>query len=190
MIVDAWRRRREVSEVRSALQVELGELQYRLAATVFNIQSGLGLLDKATLTWQRPIVAKYEGLNRSETLLAAIDQMLALPDDKITLLSQMSKTVEGRTIGLGKLSAHLLNSKLPLLSSMDNETQCRLLEVRAHLNFFNEEVDQARFFHQLTFKTDGSGNLHKQVMQTHKESLKNAASTARRVVDHIGKINW
>lgn len=190
IIVDHLKRLREEREIRAALQAELGELRYRFAIVVLTIEMRLGLAERLSLTWLRPIVAEYEGVNRSEHLLKYIEQTLALSDEQIKILNDATKAAPERTMGLRKYSAPLLESKLSSLSSMDIELQSRLMEVRVHLNFFNEEVDQSRYFHQLTFTTSESEFQNDQAVRALIETQKNAAARARTIVENIDKIRW
>lgn len=188
--VDWYRRHREDSETRKAIRNELWELRYRMAAVVFTIRSNLGTIDRATLEWLHPIVLNYNGLYASDHLAANIGKILTKTDPEIAALAQKDKSPPEMGMALKKYAAPLLDSKFTLVSTFPIALQTRLLEVRALLNMYNEEVDQARFYFRMTFdKHENEGNYDRAVanlVSTHKH----AANTAQRIVDHIGKIVW
>jgi hypothetical protein len=190
LIVDAAKRRRENREVKSALQVELAELEYRLAVSVFMIETRFGRADRELLNWLRPIIVRYRGLNPTETLLKTIDSLLSLSDESLMTYAATQKAPPDGALGLKKYTVPLLESKFALLSALDVPLQNRLLEIRAHLGLFNEEVDQARYYFQLTFNSSVSEENRNRVEQNLIGCYKNASARARITVDHIGQIGW
>ncbi len=192
IILDSLRRRRENKEVRAALKIELGELHYRLAMVAYTIQTRLGKFNRETLNWFRPIVLNYKGVNPIDGLLGTIDRLLELSDAQIHQLAQAQagKSVPESALVLKKYSAPLLESKFAILSSLDTELQNRLLEVRVYLSLFNEDVDQARYYFQLTFSGNTSEGNYDRAVQNLLECNKSAASKAQIIVDHISKIVW
>jgi hypothetical protein len=172
------------------LKTELEELRYRLATAAYLIRIRLGMFDKATLDWLRPIVKAYKGLNASEELVAAIERMSALPDEQIRAIAEVQSASADSALALKKYAAPLLDSKFALVSSLEPVLQNRLYEIRVHLSLFNEDVDQARYYFQQTFNSSISEVNHDRAVQNLNGCHKSAALRAKEIVDHIGKIEW
>jgi hypothetical protein len=188
LIVDYMKRRRENEEAREALRVELAELRYRLAAVAHSVQVRFGEVTRESLLWLRPIVVSYTGLNPVDRLLQEIDKTLELSDAQIAQLSQSTKSPPEKGMALKKYVAPLLDSKFSLLSSQPL-LQNQLSEVRVHLGLFNEEVDQTRYYFQLTFSSISNENKDRAV-QNLVGCYANAAHRAKIIADQIGKIMW
>ncbi len=170
------------------LRIELIELRYRIATAAYFIQLRLGRVTRETLLWVRPIVVSYTGLNRSETLLQSIDKTLELTDAQIATLAQSTKFQADGALGLKKYTAALLDSKFALISALDTQLQNQLLELRVHLSLFNEEVDQARYYFQLTFSSGISEQNYKRAITNLSGCYKNAADRGKMIADQIAKI--
>jgi hypothetical protein len=187
-IIDAIRRRRENKEVSSALRTELEELRYRLACVVFRIEQYHGEPNKKALEWFHEIVKNYTGLNPSENILNELESLIVLTDQQFkTFISHLRASPE-KGLSLKKYPVPLLESKFALLSGFNTPFQNRLLEIRTNLNMLHEEVDQARFYHQLTFNPteDNYEIVRNNLFNTYREY----AFRAKILIDHIGQIRW
>ena len=89
-----------------------------------------------------------------------------------------------------KYTAPLLESKFALISSLDAPLQNRLLEIRTNLNLFNEEVEEARYYFQLTFNGSLSNQNREIATNNLKQCYLKVASSAKIVVNHISQILW
>ena len=58
-----------------------------------------------------------------------------------------------------------------------------------HLGLFNDEVDQTRYYFQLTFSSISDENKDRAI-QNLSGCYKNVADRAKIIADHIGKIMW
>jgi hypothetical protein len=193
-IIEEAKRRREEREVRAVLKVELSELQYRMAAVLFSCGGRIGKLNKATLELIRPIVVTYEGVNQSENFLVFIDELLSMPDEQLAdEIEKDDRSFEPAIIpAMQKCAIPMLESKLGLLSSLGHDTalQARLLEIRSRLSMFNDAVDQAHFYYQLTLTTGTSTGTYERATRELNKCYESAINRARTIINHISKIKW
>lgn len=188
IILYGIRRRRKGSDLRSVLQTDLMELQYRLAIAVQAIRMRHGL-DKATLQWLRPIVANYRGLNPSENLLASIDGLLAMRDDAFSKLTETQKASEDTSLSLIRYEAPFLESKFSELTLLDTELQNHLYEIRTNLAMLSEDVELSRYYFRLTFGDLSEVNRSRVVKNISGIEVR-VARRAQQVADAIGRIRW
>ena len=139
----------------------------------------------------RSVALNYDRVHASDTPLKAVDGMLSLSDEEFAATVQENKA---RRLGLGlslkKYSAPFLDSKLGQLSLLNVDLQARLLEVRAQLSMFNEEVEQARAYFKMTFDKSADEINHEVAIKNLNGCYLIAAKTAQRIAKHIGKIAW
>ena len=72
IIVDTIRKKRDIRDVRAALETEVHELQYRLAGAAYFVEMRFGDVNRKFLEWLRPILVSYRGLNPSADILKSI----------------------------------------------------------------------------------------------------------------------
>jgi hypothetical protein len=174
-------------EFLKVLDTELNELRYRLAATVYLIESHYGQVDRALLQWLYPIVKRYKGPNPSKNILGNIEAKLNLDDEQIKAFSEQIQAVETGLM-LKKHALPILDSYLTLLPALDKVLQNRLVDIKTNLNLLNEEVDEARFYFRLTFNGKLSEENYARVLLNFKDHVQNFSSRAKNVADKISGI--
>ena len=98
------------------------------------------------------------------------------------------KNVPNSGIALKKYSMALLESNLTSLSKFDAVLRGHLLEIKTHIGFINEIVDDTRFYFQLSFQ-NGISPTNYEIANTNMiDSYKNYSSQARVVIELIRKI--
>lgn len=188
IIADAIRRRRESKEVKGALLAELGELKYRMACATYYVQMRFGNIDRKLLEWLRPIVSAYSGPNPSDGMLKAIDLQLSFADQVLSTLSQADRNTGGGGLTLKKYSVPLLDARLGVLTWLPNNVQVLLLDIRTHLRMLDEEVDQTRYYFQLTFDPKVTGDNRQSVIQNLENGYRQYSDRARIIADGIAKL--
>ena len=189
-IVEAIRKWRDNAKVKKALRNELGELRYRLAGVVHLLRIRLGTMDKELLEWVTQIVRNYDGVNAKKDLPEILARLSSLSDAQLAALAQADALQGDAALVLRKYSAPLLEEKLDQLSSFKVELQAQLLEARASLAMFNDEVDQSQFYFRLTF-TNGIGDANYQrAVENLKGCYKDASARAKILADLIGRVAW
>ncbi len=189
IIVDVIKRRRERVEIRASLKTELTELRYRLACVVHFVEMRFGEANRDLLLWLKPIIESYEGLNQSDNILKLINSQLELSDEQILAVCKHGKAAAEGALNLKKYTIPLLESKYSLLSAYDTSFQNRMFEISTHMSMLNEDVDQARYYFQLTFNEMSDDN-HERVVNNLIDSYLSYSNRARIIVNHIGEITW
>ena len=188
IIADAIRRKRDSKEVKGALLAQLGELKYRMAVASYYAQMRFGNIDRAFLQWLRDMVAAYTGPSPAESLLKAIDMQLSLPEQALSALLAGERSQGKSGLTLKKYAVPLLDARLAVLTSLPTSVQVLLLEVRTHLRMLDEEVDDARYYFQLTFDPKVTGNNRQAVEQNLENGYRQYGDRARIVAEKIAKL--
>lgn len=188
IIADAIRRRRDSKEVKSALLAELGELKYRMAVASYYARMRFANIDRPFLQWLRDIVAAYSGPAPAENLLKAVAMQLSLPEQALSVLLASERSQGKSGITLKKYAVPLLDARLAVLTSLPTSIQVLLLEVRTHLRMLDEEVDDARYYFQLTFDPKVVGANRQAVEQNLENAYRQYGDRARIVAEKIAKL--
>lgn len=187
-IAEAIRRRKDLSEIKRALLIELQELQFRLMATVYLIAKKMGQYDRTLLMWMKPILERYEGANRADRILQSITQGIALTDEQLKVIADHAAGNPNKGLQLKKFHAPLLDGKLGQLGAFDVQTQNVLFEIRTHLNIINEDIDQYRFYFNQTFNSGLSEQNRTLIRENIDGSYENIGQQARICADLIHKV--
>jgi len=188
-IVDTIRKRREAKEVKVALWTELHELQYRLAQTVYLVEMRYGQPNRELVKWVQSIMKEYCGLNSPEDLLKLIESQISSTDEQFADIAQALIATPGSGVSLTKHSMTLLDSKISSLSSFNETLRNQLLEIKTRIGFINEEVENARYFSNLTFQSNIDPKNYKTVQENLIKCYKKYASQAKIIVDLIKKMS-
>lgn len=188
IIVDAIRRRREIKEVKNALLSELGDLQFRLANTVWLTSIRTGQYNRSFLAWFKPIIERNCHLHRLDNVIKNTESNLAMSDERLAELARQFLASESETaMGLKTHHAPFLDSKLGQLGSFSVEFQSLLLEIHSRLAILNEEIDQYRFYFQQTFSSSISEGNHKLIKQNINGNYIAVHGQARIICDFIDR---
>jgi len=194
LIVDEIRRWRERRDIRATLRTELHELQYRLALVAWQVQLRLGHLDRALFEWFWPIVLGYKGIYADQNLIAIAKSLASVPpdqlDQQIARAAETAKAPPGSALVLKKHAASFLDSRVSSFSSLESALVSRLSEIRTQLSFFNEDVDQARFYFQLTYNSGLTDENRDRALHSLSLVQKGAATRCREIVDQIKKLEF
>jgi hypothetical protein len=140
-------------ELKILIVSELKGLVFRLVALRHNILSHRGLLDNSSISWLKHNYEKCQP-DCSPEMLGALDKLLeALPAD-LKALANYTKAPEGTSISLKTFTLPFTESVINQLWILESEMQALILEVRSQVAILNEEIDNARFYHRLSFDTN------------------------------------
>lgn len=189
-IVDTIKDKREAKTTKVALFTELQELQYRLVLMVYRIESKYGNLNKEFFQWAQDILVEYKGVNSSDSLMKTIGPLLKLTNEEMTVFSQLAKERSNPNTGLElkKFSLSLLDSNLQLLSKFNPILRGYLLEVKTHIGFINEIVDDSRYYFRLSFQNNISAGNYETAKNNMINSYMTYSSQAKVAIDFISKI--
>lgn len=187
IVVDAIRRRREIKEVKNALLSELGDLQFRLANTVWLTSIRAGQYNRSFLDWFKPIIERNRYLHKLDRVIKQTESDLAMSDEQLALVAQQLLVSESGGLGLKTHHAPFLDSKLGQLGSFSVEFQSLVLEIHSRLAILNEEIDQYRFYFQQTFSSNISDVNYNLITQNINGSYMAVRTQARMICDFIDR---
>jgi len=183
-IVDGIRRRRESNRVKAALKVELLQVALRIATACHLVQMRFGDVDRPYLIWLAGVLRRLPGANTMQSVVSSVEMQLALSEEQLAAFSVTQRAKEGGVLTLRKYAVPLLDARVSALWELAPRLQDDLLEVRAYLELFNDDVEQTRFYFQLSFQdlTEQNREILKQNLAG---SYKAVASRGRVIVDKI-----
>ncbi len=191
VVTDAVKRRRERKRVQATLLLELNELAFQLALTVFCRAARAVKLDRALLEWMLEVMTRHTGAPPSGALPDAINKLLAQSDAAIA-----SDTSIGYELGmrhhllLQKTNAPLLDSRLSTLWYFPGPVQARLLVLRTHIDLLNQLVEQHNYYVGLRYTTeDGNRGKSSAIDEALLECRDHYAEQARTVSDAIRELS-
>ena len=82
-----------------------------------------------------------------------------------------------------------LDSRLADLGGFSEKAQAFLLDIRSRIDLYNEEVDQIRFFFELTYQSGISPENHAQASQLIVNGYQNLGTQARQIIQHIESLS-
>ena len=164
------------------------DLRFRLATVIFLIESRFGTYDRKLLEWTLPILESYKGPNPSDVVIDSIRKQLALPDEQIAAMGRQVAGVPGGALSVKKYHLPYIDSRFSDLGIFDEKSRALILDIRAKLNLSNEEVDQARFYFELTYSSGVSDANHVRATNGVTDTYRNMTTMARTIVDRIDKL--
>jgi len=187
-IVDRIRNRYKEQEVKRAIFTELRDLQLRLVFVTYKLEGRFGTFDKALLEWVTSVLESYKGMAKVDNLLELSKQYLAFDDRAFQAIAEHQKAQPGGGLNVKKYRAPYLDSNIGMLGIFSEQSRAALLDIRAQLDFFNEEIDEARMYHKMTFDLSGSEKNHLVACQNVETCYRNLAQKARHIVERTGPI--
>ncbi len=184
-IIETVRKRYRNKEIRAAILAELHEVRHRLAATISLFESRFGTFDRKFLEWLLPILKDYKGPNPSADAIESIEKLLALTNEQLAALGKRAQAPVGGALGIKKHAVRYLDSRLADLGGFSERAQALLLDIRTRIDLYNEEVDQIRYFFQLTYQSGISPENHAQASQLVVNGYVNLGKQARQIIEHI-----
>lgn len=188
VIVDRIRRRHREKEVKEGIFTELRDLRFRMVVAAYRLESRFGSFDRKMLNWVTSILEKYKGVPEADRLFELIKKYSILDDKAFQAIVEHQRAQPGDALGVKKYRIPYLDSNIGDLGIFDEQSRAALLDIRVQLDFFNDEIDQARLYHKMTFDLSGSEKNHAIACQSLDNCYRNLAQKARHIVDRIGKV--
>lgn len=175
-------------EIERGILTELKELEVKLVGVVYLVAYRSGTITRELVTWLQTHIEEYAGVHPSDEAVGTINRLSVLSDEELAAnLSHLALRGYGRGLTLKKHQTPLLDSKVNSLIVFNEGFQNRVLEIKGQINTLNEEVDLARFYLEKTFDSLSEEN-HQTVSQNLDDCYKQISAMARRIVDHISKL--
>lgn len=187
IIVDEIRKHRQATQIKSSILIELTELRYKLALTVYGLSMSIGALDRSVLEWLKSILEDYAGVRAEARITAAIGKLLARSDKDLAAVAQRGKAAPLDAVMLKKFNAPFLDGHIGALVILPSDFQNLLIELKVQLGVLNEQVDDARFFYRKTFDSDISDGNYQILQKNLKISYLDVRQRARDVADLVSK---
>ena len=193
-IADLWRSSRRRKMFKTAIRSELDFSLENLVYVAWDLEVHYGDFDDHTVEWLCPLMMKYGVERAQQTSVSAfptepgawdkakqyMDSFVNEPDERKQVISHIREEYEkARTSpSLRKLNLTVLASGSEAVRIMDTALQKKLLGIMRHLAYYNELVDESRFFLRATLSSDLS-DRNRQIVE---ENLDGAYKTILREV--------
>jgi hypothetical protein len=187
IIVATVQRHYRHREIRSGIIGELGELRFRMAAAVWLFEGRFGTYDRTMLNWLVSVLESYKGATDATRLLDNVKKQAAYDDKTLQALAAHQKAKLGGGLNVKKYLVPYLDANVGELGVFDEESRAAILDIRAQLDLFNEEVDEARLNFRMTFEITDPGN-HEAVVQNVENCYRNLGQMAKQIADRISSV--
>lgn len=188
MIVDTIRKRYRKKEVRQGIITELSDLRLRMATAVYRFESHFGTYDRALVNWLIPILENHNSQTEIGDCLKGIKEKAAFDDQAFHECAKRQKEQPYKGLSVKKYRVPYLDSNIGELGIFDERSRAAILDVRAQLEMYNEEIDEARLYQKLTFDLRDSEINHPIAYQLVQNCYKNLGQRAKQIADRIGQI--
>lgn len=187
IIVDRIRERRQTAQIKSSVLIELTEIQYKLALTVYELSMRIGIWDRSVLEWLKSILEDYAGVRAEARIAESIERLLACSDKDLAAAAERGKAVRIGAVGFRKYNTPFIDGHKGNLALLPTDLQNLLIEVKAQLAILNEQIDDARFFYRKTFDSDISPENYAIVEKNLKGVYADMCQHAQNIADLVSK---
>lgn len=150
---------RERKQFIKGLRIELTEVRFRLASSLYGIARDIGKFDRDFLIWMKAEVQTYSGVYPTVKVAAGFDSLLQLDDANMALVQQYIAATagnEGKSIPYAQTP--YLDSKLDKVASLSEKQQALLLNIKRGLSIVNRKIDEAAMWEKMTFEVTNVAN--------------------------------
>lgn len=187
-IVNGIQRHYRQREIRQGIVTELEDLRFRMAAAAWMFETRFGTYDRAFVNWLIPILEGYKRRPTEITqLLDSVKKQAAFDDQTFRAIATGQKAKPGGGLNVKKYRVPYLDANIGQLGIFNEQSRAAILDIRAQLDLFNEEVDEARLNYKMTFELTDPTN-HAAAVQNVETCYKNLGQQAKHIADRIGPI--
>ncbi len=154
-----------------AIFSELKIFAARSNMVFFKIRKHLGTLDKSSLEWIVKTYKQYDP-DINQELINVTKELLETSDEEFENKMNRFKAAENISLGLKTFSLPLTDSLLENISILDSEFQRKILEIKAQVDMLNQEIENSKYYFNLTFNPE-SLSINKDVLRTNIKSSYN-----------------
>lgn len=187
-ISERIKRRYQREEIRAAIEVELYEIRYRLAGSVYVINQRHGTIDKDVLRWILPIFKGYKGAYASPRLLKVLDSHLNLSDEQLYAIGEHFKSDGTHALTFRHFSTPFLDTHIGSLRLFSPKFQVALLEIKTQISILNEQVEEAKDYKEKTFALNLSDENYDSVKNDLERTYRQICDRSRSIVDGISML--
>jgi len=182
VVTDSIRKDYKKRDLKVLIFSELKDIGFRLGAVRSKIQTHLGIKDRKAYEQLRTI---YQKFGTDEKDVQVIDEFLKATDEQIEVVTNLNKAKEGIGLSLKKYSLFSTGSILDNLHLFDSAFQRDILEIKFQMSIFNEEVENAMFYHRLTFDPTAVGANKDIIHKNVNDICMNIISVCERIITKI-----
>jgi hypothetical protein len=186
-IVNSIQRHYRRKEIQQGIITELTDLRFRIATAAWRFESRFGTCDRTLINWFIQILESYKGATDTTQFLERTKNLSMLNDTALSDYAASQKANPGDGLGVKKYRLPYLDANIGELGLFDEKSRAAILDVRAQLDLFNEEVDSARSYHKMTFELGDTDN-HAIAVLSVETCYKNLGRKAKHIADRIGPI--
>jgi hypothetical protein len=176
-------------QIRRSISVELNELRFRLATTIYVIAAATGNLDRKMLNWLDPIITEAHNPVTITFDLDNFRKFTSLSDAEINHCNARARREYETSVGglqLKKMAAPYLSSQLDSLSLFSPEFQRLALELLALTEVYNEHLEDVRSSFEKTFDSSLSDRSRLAVRINLRNSHQQALGLAKQLAGIAG----
>ena len=159
-------------------------LKFRIALFAWKIHGYIGNLEDAIFNWILPILDNYEGPEKDDKAIQAFHKLTKLsPSERAA--AHYANQAAGAMPRAITYSMYFLDNNLSIMSLCPADYQNRLLSVKNHLDFYNQETCFLQDQFNKTFQRDTD---HDAIVNNLGYAFKNLARRAKWIVDAINDL--
>lgn len=174
--------KKEKNNLEKIIFNDLKELKKRLAGIPYLVYPKYGKLDEIIFGWLK--------INSGIDFTEGLEQLAreGHPENKILAFLNERGLQENTVSHFKKMHLFATDSHLMNLGVIDNTLIAKVLEIRFHVEAFNEEIDSFRENLKMTFLPGITDTNHKIISQEIKNKSLNIANKSMYIVDKINDI--
>ncbi len=116
-------------------------------------------------------------------MLKGLREMQKLTPEQLQYVQEQQ--VSHRFLSVKKYDLSYLRVKVNELSSLDDDFQRKSFELLALVDIFNEEIEESRFFHKLTFDENISPDKQQEIAEQLMSNYQTIAKRAKIILKKI-----
>jgi len=141
-------------EIKKAINSELDNLRLRMARLSFRMTSKYGNFNREFLVWFKEQVQDTNGLlDLSSESKTSIEELISSNEYRQNYIAT-TKSEKFNSVLSAKYSLPFIESKLDFTQHLEISYTRKILNILGHLKYFNEIVDESRWFFRQTFDTN------------------------------------
>lgn len=181
-------KRLERKYIINVLSVELDEIKFKLLTLAYMLSHKTGNFNRKFLEWIHSSLKQYAGINSDPLMLDEIERQLSLGEQEFAGVGSLWQDKDGTRLHLKKISTTLLDDHSVKLFVLDKVSLQLVSEIRTKFHLINEEIDQYRYYYNLTFSSNISENNYGIINKNMDDSYVNISAQSRLTVDLIAKL--
>jgi hypothetical protein len=184
-ITRAISRYHHAKEIKRSIEIELQEFIVQIAGIAYMTNIQYGYFDKDLVAKLIDIYAQFDRRDKKEKVLESLNRIRSCTDEDLQSIIAFERADPTSALGIGRLTLPYLESKIPELGLFPEEMQRKYLDLIKQVRFFNEQIDEYKFYFRLTYDGSISEVNHKQATKSVNRSYGYLAERSVLIIDTI-----